>query len=272
MKRRDSIPVVVTIAGTDPSGGAGVQADIKTISATGSYAASIITALVAQNTQTVGAVQAVDPLFVAQQWEMVFSDLAVAAVKIGMLHRTEIVDVVTTALDRNPLPYVVLDPVMVAKNGAPLVSADVIERLKHRLLPYCFLITPNIPEAEVLLGRTIDSEAAMIRAAIDLGQQSGNHVLLKGGHLTGDLARDCLYQQGQADVVWFTAARLHTKNTHGTGCTLSAAIASYLAQGFVLSEAVQNAKTYLTAAIASGAQQAIGRGHGPVDHFYFMGS
>lgn len=269
---RAHIPTVVSFAGTDPSGGAGVQADIKTISATGSYAACVMTALVAQNTQRVDAIQDIPPTFIQAQIDSVFSDLTVSAVKIGMLSKREVVDVIATALDRLLVRHVVFDPVMVAKNGSSLIEPAVVDDLKTRIFPCCTLITPNIPETQVLLQKTIQTEEDMMHAAAVLGQQYGLNVLVKGGHFQKSEASDVLYMPEKDTHYWFHAPRIETKNTHGTGCTFSAAIASYLAQGFVLTDAISKAKHYLTLAIESAQTQSIGKGFGPVDHFYFLKS
>lgn len=263
-------PVVLTIAGTDPSGGAGIQADIKVISATGCYAASVITALVAQNTCGVQAIQPISPTFITQQLESVFSDLNVTAVKIGMLYDEDIIQVVTQAIKKYAPPHVVLDPVMVAKNGSPLLKHETIETLKNTLFPYTHLITPNLPETQRLLEMTIDSPEAMHHAAVSLGDQFGCHVLVKGGHLQGKQASDVLFDPEHGSTRWFHENRIHTRNTHGTGCSLSAAIAAFLAQDMTMQEAVQKAKDYLTLAIDSGSHQTIGHGSGPIDHFYFI--
>ena len=264
----NKIPCVVTIAGTDPSGGAGIQADIKAISATGSYAASIITALVAQNTQGVQAIQEVPLDFIAQQVESVFSDLSVHAVKIGMLHNKKIIELVRSTLEKYKPKHVVLDPVMVAKNGAALIESNTIDFLKENLFPFVTLITPNLPEAEHILAEKIQTVAEMNFAAKKIGRSV--NVLLKGGHLENQQASDVLVADN--NVHWFHAERIQTKNTHGTGCSLSSAIASYLAQGYFLPEAIGAAKQYLTKAIQFGADGyfRIGQGHGPIDHFYFL--
>lgn len=267
---RSKIPVVVTFAGTDPSGGAGIQADIKAISATGGYAASVVTALVAQNTQRVDAIEDVSPVFIQAQIESVFSDLTVSAVKIGMLNKREVIDVIATALDRLLIKHVVFDPVMVAKNGAPLIDPGVIDYLKARMFPNCTLITPNIPEAEALLNCHIQTEKEMMNAASALGETYGLNVLVKGGHFGSADAPDVLYMPAHRAHEWFHAERIDTRNTHGTGCTFSAAIASYLAQGLPLVTAIFKAKEYLTSAIKAAQAQSIGRGFGPVDHFYFL--
>lgn len=261
---------VVSIAGTDPSGGAGIQADIKAISATGCYAASIVTALVAQNTQGVQAIQEVAPAFVEQQIASVFDDLPVSAIKIGMLHNKEIIKVIAKALRQINMHHVVLDPVMIAKNGSPLLNSDVISFLKENLFPYISLLTPNLFEAEMLLNTKIHSLIQMENAAESLGKQFKINVLVKGGHSNSQTSSDVLYSINEKRFFWFHANRIHSKNTHGTGCTLSSAIASYLAQDYVLTDAIYAAKEYLTDAIRSACDWQMGKGFGPVDHFYFM--
>jgi hydroxymethylpyrimidine/phosphomethylpyrimidine kinase len=263
-------PIVVSIAGTDPTGGAGIQADIKAISATGAYAASVITALLAQNTQGVQAIQAVTPAFVTQQLDSVFSDLTISAVKIGMLHDQDIIEVVALGLEKYKPALVVLDPVMVAKNGSPLLNLSVIDFLKTRLFPLVTLITPNLFEAEKILNQPIKTKEQMQAAAITLGNEFKLNVLIKGGHLEGVDACDVLYVAQDSSCHWFEEARIDTQHTHGTGCSLSAAIASYLAQGYILVNAIKSAKNYLTKAIASGSRFQIGKGRGPVDHFYYL--
>ena len=263
-------PCVVSFAGTDPSGGAGIQADIKAISATGSYAASIITALVAQNTQGVLAIADVSAAFIQQQIDAVFSDLRVAAVKIGMLHTQAVIDVVASALRALALPHVVLDPVMVAKNGSPLLKSEMMAYLQQHLLPLCSLLTPNLPEASAILGAAINSAEDMAQAAATLAQRYQTNVLVKGGHLAHKHASDVLYLYASRQHHWLHAERIDSLHTHGTGCTLSSAIASYLAQGHALIPAITQAKAYLTQAIAAGVNLHIGQGFGPVDHFYFL--
>lgn len=268
--KRYNPPCVVSIAGTDPSGGAGIQADIKAISATGSYAASIVTALVAQNTTGVQSIHEIPPSFVTEQMNSVFSDLTVAAVKIGMLHDEAIIEAVASALDKLTIPHVVFDPVMVAKNGCALLKPHTIDYLKSRLLPLATLITPNIPEAEQLIGSSIHSTADMAAAAVSLSKQFGIDVLVKGGHQQGNQCSDVLCHHKTHALSWFHSPRINTKNTHGTGCTLSAAIASFLAQDYPLNQAIAAAKNYLSKAIEAGSHLSIGHGHGPVDHFYFL--
>lgn len=263
-------PCVVTIAGTDPSGGAGIQADIKGISATGCYAASIISVLVAQNTQGVQSVYAIPPAFVKEQIHAVFSDLPIAAVKVGMLHNRAIMEEVARAITHYQAQNIVLDPVMIAKDNSPLLHMADLAFLTHNLFPKATLITPNLPEAEFILKQKISSLAHMEQAAQDIAQQYHTNVLIKGGHFSGNEALDVLYLLKEKRIKWYTAKRIMTKNTHGTGCTLSAAIASYLAQEHPLIEAIHLAKSYLTQAIHAGSGLAIGVGNGPVDHFYFI--
>lgn len=264
-----SPPCVLSIAGTDPSGGAGIQADIKAISATGSYAASVITALVAQNTQRVDAIAEISPQFFEQQLTAVFSDLDIHAIKIGMLHNQTIIQHLKPFLENYTGP-VVIDPVMVAKNGALLLQPEIITDLKQTLFPLATLITPNIPEAETLLNIAITSYEKMEAAAKALAETYRVSVLLKGGHLETEQAADVLYSWQDQKVTRFETLKIITKNTHGTGCTLSSAIASYLAQGLNLIEAIQQAKNYLTQALVSGSRFTIGKGFGPVDHFYYL--
>ncbi|OGV48560.1 MAG: bifunctional hydroxymethylpyrimidine kinase/phosphomethylpyrimidine kinase [Legionellales bacterium RIFCSPHIGHO2_12_FULL_42_9] len=266
----NNIPCVLSIAGTDPSGGAGISADIKAISATGGYAASVITALVAQNTQGVQSILEIPPAFVSQQLESVFNDLTIAAVKIGMLHEKQIIDAVVDALIRFQPAIIVFDPVMVAKDGSILLDLKTISLLKKELIPRVTLITPNLFEASHLLETEIKTTQQMEVAANTLGRHYQVNVLIKGGHLEDTASADLLYSIHDNTCHWFTAKRIHTKNTHGTGCSLSAAIASYLAQNFSLLEAVGQAKQYISHAIQSGSMQTIGKGNGPVDHFYFL--
>lgn len=263
-------PIVLSIAGTDPSGGAGIQADTKAISANGCYAASVITALVAQNTCGVQAIHSIPPTFITQQLESVFSDLHIAAIKIGMLYDETIIQVVANALKKHPFSNIVLDPVLVAKNGSPLLRGEMIEYLKETLFPSVHLITPNIPEAEALLDISINNRSAMHAAAVQLGDQYGCQVLIKGGHLKEEIAADVLFDPEHGKTQWFEENRIYTRNTHGTGCSLSSAIAAFLAKGLPMQEAIQKAKKYLTLAIQAGSLQNIGHGAGPIDHFYFI--
>lgn len=269
MKHAD-YPCVLTIAGTDPSGGAGIQADIKTLSATGCYAASVITALVAQNTQGVKAIHEVPPEFIVKQLESVFSDLHIRAVKIGMLHNERVIHTIISALQEYKPENIVLDPVMVAKNGCELLLPHAVKLLREKLFPLVTLITPNLPEAEMILGEKIDDEAAMQLAAKKMCDDFNVNVLLKGGHLSTEKSSDILYVKETNDFRWFHADRIQSKNTHGTGCTLSSAIASFLAQDYALDAAIIAAKKYITHAIEHGRDLKIGKGCGPLSHFYFM--
>ncbi len=259
---------VVTIAGTDPSGGAGIQADIKAISATGCYAASVITALLAQNTQGVQAIEAVPPTFITQQIQSVFDDLTIDVVKIGMLHNQAVIDAVILGLKMyRPCP-IVIDPVMVAKNGCALLDINMVDYLKKYLFPFATLITPNLFEAEKIVGWPVTDTSAMKQAATEIGEKFNINVLIKGGHLETPQASDILYMPETHHYQWFHADRIDTKNTHGTGCTLSSSIASFLAQNYTMADAIQAAKNYLTRAIHGGSLLHIGKGRGPVDHFY----
>jgi hydroxymethylpyrimidine/phosphomethylpyrimidine kinase len=263
---------VLTIAGSDSSGGAGIQADIKTISATGCYAASVITALTAQNTLGVQAIQEVTTQFVQQQLESVLCDLNVKAVKIGMLHNANIILAVSSALKKFRPRHVVFDPVMVSKNGCQLLDPVMIPLLITDIFPQVTLITPNLMEAELLMNIKINSSAEQEHVAVKMGNQFKVNVLIKGGHLSGPQASDVLYLYADQKCHWFHSARIHSLNTHGTGCSLSSAISSYLAKGYCIKDAIGRAKKYLTNAIESGKEMKIGKGFGPVDHFYFLES
>jgi hydroxymethylpyrimidine/phosphomethylpyrimidine kinase len=259
--------IALTIAGSDSSGGAGIQADLKTFAALGVYGASVITALTAQNTQSVQAIHDVPAAFITAQLDAVFTDLAVSAVKIGMLSQTASIEAVAIGLDRHAARNIVLDPVMVATSGDRLLAPDAVARLRLALFPRALLITPNLPEAAALLDSApARNEAEMekqARAILDLGAQN---VLIKGGHGAGDESVDLLV--GPTCARRYSAKRIVTKNTHGSGCTLSSAIAAGLAKGLVLEAAVEQAKTYVTAAIAGADQLAVGHGHGPLHHFH----
>lgn len=258
---------LLTIAGSDSGGGAGIQADLKTFGALGAYGLSVVTALTAQNTQTVSAVCPISAQFVGEQLDAVFSDIGADAVKIGMLYDVDVINVVTEKLTIYAPCYVVLDPVMVAKGGAKLITDAAIFALQNYLFSHVFLITPNIPEAEVLLGQSIATKAEMAQAALLLAQKYQLNVLVKGGHLSSHASCDVLYDIQQARLEWFDAERIDTQNTHGTGCTFSSAIATFLAFGYDLQAAVREAKAYLTRAILLGRDYELGHGHGPVDHF-----
>ncbi|WP_323990246.1 bifunctional hydroxymethylpyrimidine kinase/phosphomethylpyrimidine kinase [Nguyenibacter sp. L1] len=253
---------VLVAAGSDSGGGAGIQADIKAITALGGFAMTALSALTVQNTLGVAAVLPVPPGFVTQQMRCVIDDLGVDAFKSGMLDRAEIILAVADIVAAHPaIPYV-LDPVMVAKGGARLLQDNAVETLRRHLVPRASLLTPNLPEAEVLVGRPIRTVADMRRAAEELRQAGAASVLVKGGHLEGDELTDVLATQGGIEL--FTDTRLPTRHTHGTGCTLASAIATGLAQGLALRDAVIRARTYLRAAIA--AAPGYGAGAGPLDH------
>lgn len=261
---------VLTIAGSDSGGGAGIQADIKAISAMGCYAASAITAITVQNTLGVEAVHPVPLDILGGQIDAVLSDIGADAVKIGMLHSSEVVRLVADRLRAHAMTNVVLDPVMVSTSGHRLIEESAIATLQNTLLPMARVITPNIPEAEILAGRTIGSNAELPEVARQLSQTYGVSVLLKAGHLTEDRLVDIFYNAEQDEVVELASVRVHTPNTHGTGCTLSSAFAAALAKGMALNDAARAAKEYINAAIVSGAGYTIGHGHGPVDHFWHL--
>ena len=262
------IAKALTIAGSDSGGGAGIQADLKTFSARGVYGASVITALTAQNTKGVTAIHDVPPKFIGQQMDAVFSDIKIDAVKIGMLSQPQVIETVAGHLgDQNRSP-IVLDPVMVAESGDPLLADDAIEALINLLFPLAMLVTPNLHEAARLLNEDMASDrAGMERQALALRQKGANAVLLKGGHFDSDDAADVLVEQDGA-VEWFTAPFIDTNNTHGTGCSLSSAITAELAKGYALTDAVRTAKTWLTGAIKRSDELNVGEGAGPVHHFH----
>lgn len=255
----------LTIAGSDCSGGAGIQADLKTMLANGVYGMSAITALTAQNTTGVAAIMNVTPEFLGQQLDCIFTDIFPDAVKIGMVSDKDLIRMIAQKLRQYQPKHVVVDPVMVATSGARLIADDAVEVLQQELFPLATVLTPNIPEAEVLLGENIASKEGMEKAAEDIGRQYGCGVLCKGGHSIND-ANDLLYQDGK--VTWFTGKRINNPNTHGTGCTLSSAIAANLAKGCELAEAVRLAKEYISGALA--AMLDLGKGSGPMNHGYML--
>jgi len=260
-------PIALTIAGSDSSGGAGIQADLKTFAALGVYGTCAITALTAQNTNGVEAIYKISPDFIVAQIDAVFADLAVDAVKIGMLFRPESATAVARALARHDARNIVLDPVMFASSGASLLMPEAIEVLRYELIPRALVVTPNLPEAAALTGATLArNEEEMEIQARELLSLGARSVLIKGGHGDGAESVDLLIGEGEA--VRVAAKRIETNNTHGTGCTLSSAIAAGLAKGLDLVAAVQQAKTYVTAAIAAADQLKVGHGHGPLNHFY----
>ena len=263
-----STPIVLTIAGSDSGGGAGIQADIKAISATGSYACSAITAITAQNTLTVSAIHPITLEHVEKQLDAVFNDLNIIAVKVGMLADTDIINVVAKKLKQYQPAFLVVDPVMVTRNGDLLLEKSAIDTLKKQLLPMADLITPNLLEGAALIDyqQPID-EQAMQSMVSGLRQLGAKAVLLKGGYLQENQnSNDLLILQNSTQQL--LAKRIPTNNTHGTGCTLSSAIASYLAQGYELTQSVQLGKDYITQALTYANQLSIGQGHGPVHHFY----
>jgi len=260
------IPNILSIAGSDPSGGAGIQADIKSISANGGYAMAVVTALTAQNTRGVQAVELMGPDIIIAQIAAIRADIRIDAVKIGMLGNAEIIAAVSDALEGLDAP-IVLDPVMVAKGGDRLLAAEAVDALRRRLLPISTLITPNLPEAADLLGlHEAQDKHAMLDQAQGLVRLGAQSVLVKGGHLGGDHSPDLLLHSGGAD--WLEGKRLDSQNTHGTGCTLSSAIAARLGTGCDLKTAVAESKDYITGAIAGAKNLTVGHGHGPTHHFH----
>lgn len=251
----------LTIAGSDSGGGAGIQADIKTMLANRVYAMSAVTALTAQNTTGVTSIMEVSPQFLAEQLDAVFTDIFPDAVKTGMVSSSALINVIADKLTQYSAKNIVVDPVMVATSGAKLISDEAIQTLTEKLLPLADIITPNIPEAEVLSGMEIKSEDDMIAAAERISKTCNVAVLLKGGHSLND-ANDLLYHDGS--YRWFKGKRIDNPNTHGTGCTLSSAIASGLAKGYSMEEAVKKAKDYISGALA--AMLDLGKGSGPMDH------
>jgi len=256
---------VLSIAGSDSGGGAGIQADLKTFLALGCYGMTAITALTAQNTQGVSGIHAVPPEFLKAQIQAVVEDIGVDAVKLGMLHAPEIVDVVAWAIDHYKLPNVVLDPVMVATSGDRLIAAETVQVLVRELFPRAAVITPNLDEAALLIGRAIGDVDALDDAASELLALGANAVLLKGGHLPGEDVVDLL-AQSDGERLRLASARIASRNLHGTGCTLSSAIAAHLALGYELPVAVERARGYVIGAMEAGADVRVGAGHGPLNH------
>jgi len=260
-------PRVLSIAGSDSGGGAGIQADLKTFAALGCYGMTAITALTAQNTCGVRAIHGVPPEMLRDQIDAVVEDIGVDAVKIGMLHSPEIVRTVAQALARHSLPHVVFDPVMVATSGAKLITDEAISVLVTELFPRAAVITPNLDEAGLLVGRTLRSQPDMLSAAQTLLGQGARAVLLKGGHLAGDDVADLLLLPN-GEPIWLHGPRIQTANTHGTGCTLSSAIAAHLALGLGLVDAVRAARRYIRQALQAGATVKTGHGSGPLNHSF----
>lgn len=262
---------VLIVAGSDSGGGAGIQADIKTVTALGGYAMTALTALTAQNTEGVAAIHPVPVDFIARQMTVVLDDIGADIIKTGMLHSSEVIDAVCRVLAGRDIPLVV-DPVMVAKGGATLLQHEAVATMKARLLPMARVLTPNIPEAEALTGVSIDGTAAAERAAGMLSAMGAKAVLIKGGHMTdaasADTVTDLLFEDGVL-VEIFSSPRIDTRHTHGTGCTMASAIATGLAQGLAIDEAVSRARVYVQQAILTAP--GFGRGHGPLNHAHTVG-
>ena len=259
---------VLTIAGSDSGGGAGIQADLKTIAALGCFGMSAITALTAQNTVGVHGIHPVPPEFAAAQIAAVFEDIGADAVKIGMLYSARLIRVVAQQLRKYTARNIVLDPVMVAQSGDRLLEDDAVGAIRDYLMPLADVVTPNIPEAEVLVSRRIRSLEDMQATTQDLGRFGSRTILLKGGHLEGGDSSDLLYLCRENRFVTLRAERIASRNTHGTGCSLSSAVAAYLARGEGIEGAIRSAKEYITQAIRAGAAYRLGAGHGPVHHFF----
>lgn len=258
----------LTIAGSDPSGGAGIQADLKTFSACGCYGMTVITAVVDENTIGVTDVHPIPVSFVSGQIKSVLDDIGADAIKIGMLHSSELIHAVKDTLLKYNIKNIVLDPVMVATSGDKLLQDEAIDTLKNELIPHIRVITPNIPEAEILIGQKITSQHNLPLVVRDLSFNRSVSVLLKAGHLTEDELVDVFYNAETDEIIKLSSKRIQTRNTHGTGCTFSSAIASFLAHGLPLNDAIRKAKDYMAKAIAIGSKYEIGKGHGPVHHFF----
>ncbi|MCF0177843.1 MAG: bifunctional hydroxymethylpyrimidine kinase/phosphomethylpyrimidine kinase [Bacteroidales bacterium] len=259
---------VLTIAGSDSGGGAGIQADIKTISALGCYAASAITAVTVQNTCGVDAVHPIPIEIINGEISSVLTDIGADAIKIGMLHSSEVVHTVAESLKRFNMKNIVVDPVMVSTSGHRLIEESAVEALKNELLPMADIITPNIPEAEILLGEKVVLQSDMPLFARKLGAYGNKSVFLKAGHMEDDQVEDVFYNAVTDKVTILKSRRITTRNSHGTGCTLSSALAAFLARGYSLEDAAYQAKEYISKAIEKGAEYAIGHGFGPVCHFW----
>jgi hydroxymethylpyrimidine/phosphomethylpyrimidine kinase len=258
----------LTIAGSDPSGGAGIQADLKTFSACGCFGTSAVVAVVDENTVGVTGVYPIPVDFVTGQIKSVLDDIGTNAVKIGMLHSSELIRAIKNTLLTYKIKNIVLDPVMVATSGDKLLQDEAIGTLKNEFAPFVRIITPNLPEAEILLGRSIRGQRDFPLVVKELSANCSVSVLLKAGHLKEDMLTDVFYNVETDEMIELTSKRIHTKNTHGTGCTFSSAIAAFLAHDMSLNDAVCRAKEYMESAIAAGAEYEIGNGHGPVHHFF----
>ena len=268
MENMKRYKIALSIAGSDPSGGAGLQADLKTFSACGCYGATVVVAVVDENTVGVTGVHPIPVDFVKGQIKSVLDDIGADAVKIGMLHSSDLIRAVKDTLSLYGIENIVLDPVMVATSGDPLLEPDAVDTLKSVLVPYARVITPNIPEACILLGEKISFQKELPECARRLSMDGRVSVLLKAGHLSDEDLVDVFYNAETGKLTELRSARLHTRNTHGTGCTLSSAVASFLARGYGLDDAVAAAKDYIARAIEAGAEYEIGHGHGPVHHFF----
>ena len=259
---------VLTIAGSDSGGGAGIQADLKTISACGCFGTSALTAITAQNTLGVTDIHAIPVTTLEAQIRAVLDDIGTDAVKLGMLHSVEVIECVASLMAEYKIGNIVLDPVMVATSGDKLIQDEAISALQEKLFPLARLITPNVPEAEIISGRKVANAAQLEEMAAQLARQFNISVLAKGGHLENDSLVDILYDHESSDLHRFANPKATTINTHGTGCTLSSALASFLAQGVALADATDRAISFINKAIKAGAVYRLGEGHGPVHHFH----
>ena len=266
--RATSYKKVLSIAGSDSGGGAGIQADLKAIAANGCYGTTAITAITVQNTLGVTAVHPVPEEIVAGQIEAVLSDIGADAIKIGMLHSSPLIRAIIGSLQQFEVRNIVLDPVMVSTSGHKLIQDEAIRTLQQELMPLARIITPNIPEAEILLGKKLNRQEDLKKVIKRLAYNGKVSVLLKAGHLTEDTLTDVFYNAETDELLEFSSQRVYSKNTHGTGCTLSSAIAAQLAQGLSLNDAIRVGKDYINAAIVNGIHYETGKGHGPVHHFY----
>lgn len=261
---------LLTIAGSDSGGGAGIQADLKTFSALGCYGMSIITAITAQNTQKVSAIHPVPLDIIKAQWQAIMEDIGVDAIKIGMLHSISVIEtLVELLLSLPPHIPIILDPVMIAKGGTPLLKTEAIQVLRSHLLPHATVLMPNLPEAEALCEQTFPVQEAAITAARQLAIGKVAAVIIKGGHSNDKYnSDDCVYLKETDEIQWLNGRRINTMNTHGTGCSFSAAVAAHLAKGDPLFTAIEKAKRYIQGAIDVGSEYRLGKGHGPLHHFY----
>jgi len=259
---------VLTIAGSDPSGGAGIQADLKTIASLGCYGLTVVTALTAQSTQGVSAVHPVPVSFAQEQLESLFKDIGADSVKVGMVYSPELIQTVARTLRKYDARPIVLDPMVVSQSGERLLQEEAVAALKEELMPLATIMTPNLPEAECFLGHPLETPEDRRTAVRELASMGSQTILLKGGHTPDEVCEDLLYQASDQRFTVFSGKRIVTKNDHGTGCTLSAAIASYLAMGASLEDAVGRAKVYVAKALRAGADFTLGRGRGPLHHFF----